>query len=49
MYMTSKRFSINDLRTIITDIAVMRDDELVDKAATTLLALVDYQGHERES
>ena len=41
--MKSNRHSLRDLRSIITDIAAMRDDELVDKAAATLLAFVDYQ------
>jgi hypothetical protein len=41
--MKSRRLSIRDLRSIVAEIAVMRDDELVDKAAAMLLALVDYQ------
>ena len=47
--MKSRRHSLHDLRSIVTDIAVMHDDELVDKAAATLLALVDYQSESREA
>ena len=43
--MKPNRHSIRDLRSIVTDIAVMQDDELVDKAAATLLALVDHRNN----
>ena len=38
--MKTYRHSVNDLRRIVTDITVMRDDDLVDKATTMLLALI---------
>ena len=47
--MKSNRHSIRDLRSIVTDIAVMEDDALVDKAAATLLALVDFQNSPRDA
>ena len=47
--MKSRRHSLRDLRSIVTDIAVMDDDELVDKAAMTLIALVNHQCDQRET
>jgi hypothetical protein len=38
--MKSKHFSIADLKSIVAD---MRDEDLIDKAATTLLALINEQ------
>ena len=39
--MKTYRHSINDLRRIVTDITIMRDNDLVDKATTMLLALIE--------
>ena len=46
--MKSKRYSISDLQCIITDMTVMQDEELIDKAATTLIALLSEDFDPRE-